>query len=81
VTGGLILPTAGSAGTVGELDIRDALIAYYGDRAQAVRLEPDVARNMKPIGATVARDGAENVAWLAPPSAALRHTVAVCTAG
>jgi hypothetical protein len=29
----------------------------------------------------VARDGAENVAWLAPPAESLRHIVAACTPG
>jgi hypothetical protein len=33
---------------------------------------------MRALGATVARDGAENVAWLVAPSRTLRHTLAVC---
>lgn len=82
VTGGLVLPPPGGPDTtVGELDTADALIAFYREGAQAARLEPQVAKNMKVLGGVVARDGAENVAWLAPPAESLRHIVAACTPG
>ena len=79
VTGGLVpAPPSGPDATDGELDTTDALIAYYSGRSQAAALEPDVAKNMRALGGTVARDGAENVAWLVAPSRTLRLTVAVC---
>jgi hypothetical protein len=82
VTGGLVLPAPGGPDTtVGELDTADALIAFYREGAQAARLEPQVAKNMTVLGGVVARDGAENVAWLAPPAESLRHIVAACTPG
>jgi hypothetical protein len=82
VTGGLVpAPPSGPDATDGELDTTDALIAYYSGRSQAAALEPDVAKNMRALGGTVARDGAENVAWLVAPSRTLRHTVAICAGG
>jgi hypothetical protein len=34
---------------------------------------------MTVLGGVVAGDGAEKVAWLAPPAQSLRHIVAACT--
>jgi hypothetical protein len=79
VTGGLVLASPrGPDATDGELDTSDALIAYYSGSHQAAAVEPEVAKNMRALGATVARGGADNVAWLVAPSRTLRHTLAVC---
>jgi hypothetical protein len=63
-----------SAGTAG-------MIGFYDDRAQARRLEPDVAKYTRVFHGQVERDGAENVIWLAVPRQSVRATVMACAAG
>ena len=79
VAGGLVLPPQGH-GPAGELENATALIAFYADGGQASRAEPAIIKNVKRIGGRSERDGLANIAWLAPPSRQLRHTVKACAA-
>jgi hypothetical protein len=78
VIGGLVLPPQGHGSPAGELDIAEALIAFYTDRVHAQRAEPAIVKNMKRVGGGVQRADAANIAWIAPPQRRLRDIVRTC---